>query len=165
MILINKSASADVMKSIISLLTAGLSGIPVYDHVPEAAELPFVIVEAATENDFSDKTRFGSNVQIDISNYSEGLESKTVQETTSAIIELLNENDLTVPGYETVGIELIRNECASADVDNVYFGTLSIGVWVSEINSAGESENESIPVGETGNESIPVDPGVNDGTV
>lgn len=139
MILINKSASAAAFKAVVQLLDAALS-IHVYDHVPKDAVPPYVEVEAISETAFSSKTKYGSSVQIDVTNYAEGLESKTVQETTSEIIEALKENDLAPEGFSVIGIELIRNECAEASVENVYYSTVSFNVWTEETDAGADQE-------------------------
>lgn len=131
MILINKSASEAVLKGVYNLLDTGQS-IPVYDHVPTDKELPFIVIDTVSENEFSTKTLFGSKVELAITNYAFGLESKTVQGVTNSLIGLLDESDLQVEGFNVIGIELVRNECAQADVDSVYYGTLAISVWVEE---------------------------------
>lgn len=131
MILTNKSASVDVLKGLYNLLSVGQS-VDVYDHVPDKKPLPYIVIDCVSENEFSTKTRFGSKVEMDITNYAYGLESKTVQAVTDSVIQLLKEQDLAVDGYDVVGIELIRNECAAADVDNVFYGILTISVWVEE---------------------------------
>lgn len=150
MILINKSASADIMRAVIKLLNDNLD-IPAYDHIAEDTEPPFIQVEAVSENDFSSKTRYGSNVQIDITNYAEALETKTVQEVTGSIITLLKASNLTVPGYDVIGVNLIRNECAAADLDNITYGILSIEVWAEETDPepdpAPETEADPAPEG------------------
>ena len=120
MILINKSASADVLKGLYTLLSTGQS-LPVYDHVPEGADLPYITIEVMSERDFSTKTNFGSNVEVDITNYAYALESKTVQEVTGTIISLLKESDLTVEGYRVIGIDLSRNDCAAASQSRKLF--------------------------------------------
>lgn len=141
MILINKSASADVLKGLYTLLSTGQS-LPVYDHVPEGADLPYITIEVMSERDFSTKTNFGSNVEVDITNYAYALESKTVQEVTGTVISLLKESDLSVEGYKVIGIDMSRNDCQAASVDNVYYGTLTIEVWVEEIPSV-EASSET----------------------
>ena len=135
MILLNKSASADIFKAIRNTLAAALAPLPIYDHIPKDAALPYVQVEAISETEWSTKTVFGSNVQIDITNYAEALESKGVQETTGAIITALDAG-LDVEGYNIIGLELIRNECASADANNLYWGTLSFNVWAEQAPAA-----------------------------
>lgn len=131
MILIEKSASGPVMKAVIALLKSRLS-IPVYDHVPEGAAFPYVVVSAVSEADFSDKLRCGSMVGIDIDNYAVCRESRTVQNTSSRIITAMQETDLDVEGYSVIMVRLDSNECASSDEDNIYMGALSLSVYVQE---------------------------------
>jgi len=134
MILINKSASAPLLRAVISLLSTGFAeeNIPVYDVVPAEAELPFVVVRAMSEVEDSTKTDYGSRVQIEISNFAEARESKTVQERSSAVISMLEESDLDVEGFYLLSAELVRNDCAETDVDNVWSGAITVEFSVQE---------------------------------
>ena len=150
MILINKSASAPALRAVISLLQTGFSesGIKVYDVVPAKAPLPFVEVRTLSEVEDSTKTDYGCRVQIEISNYAEGRESKTVQERSSQVISLLEESDLDVEGFYVLSAELIRNDCAETDVDNVWSGSITVELTMTETadtdtpEQPGESEGE-----------------------
>lgn len=138
MILIDKSASAAVMRAVWSLLDSALD-IPIYDTVPEDADYPYIQIDAVTEKDFSTKTAYGSQVEIEVANYAAALETKTVQEVTGQVIEALKEADLLVEGFIVLGIELLRNECAASDVDNITYGVLSFSVWVQQLPAGGNN--------------------------
>ena len=138
MILINKSASAPALRAVISLLQTGFaeSGLQVYDVVTEKTPLPFVVVRTVSEVEDSTKTDYGSRVQVEISNYAEGKESKTVQERSSQVISMLEEADLDVEGYYVLSAELVRNDCAETDVDNVWAGSITVELTLTEQEQA-----------------------------
>lgn len=107
----------EIQRTIFDKLTTDLS-VPVYDHVPQAADpsddsaFPFVTVGEDTFTPFDTDNSIGFTVECTIHVWSRKRGRKETKEIQTEIYNSLHRAELTVTGYHCIGIDHIFADSA-----------------------------------------------------
>lgn len=111
-------------------LTALIGASKVYDHVPQGASAPFVVIGADTMIDGDTKTQAGWECTVTIHAWDfEKAGRKSVKAILSALYDALHqqESSVTVTGFSLVNFrfefeETFQENAIEGDVDRYYHG-------------------------------------------
>ena len=132
-ILFNQSALTDFSKALMTALSpiTTISGIKIYDHVPQNQETyPYIVVGDMTEQSWGDKTAPGSQITVSINIYYKDKSSLSVKSIVDTITETLDTN-FSVNNWELIYIELSDNSVSEVE-NSVYIGTVSLNFYLLE---------------------------------
>lgn len=89
---------------------AGTSGYTIYDHVPQDASFPYVVIGEGTATQWDTDDSTGSDATVTIHTWSRYRGRKEVKEMQRQIYNALHRYDLPVTGLNTVTVEWEHSE-------------------------------------------------------
>ena len=128
-LIMKKSAQKPLFEAVFKRLKENID-IPIFDSVPDKIEYPYMVVETVSEQESGDKLRYGSTVAVDIVNFANTKESKTVKNINDKVVQALNK-DLVVAGYDVL-LSVIDNVEDGKDDIGIYSGLVTINYTLEE---------------------------------
>lgn len=119
-----------------SALTAAIhdaiatAGLAIYDHVPEAALLPYVTVGACTERAWGAKNFVGAEFRLVLDCWSEAPGRGELQDMMESLRAALLDQALDVPGYRIVMITQDSTEILRETDTRIYHGLVRLRLLV-----------------------------------
>lgn len=92
-----------IQQAIYAAVSAAVS-VPVYDDPPADAALPYLTIGDDTVVPSRTKTEDGHEITVTVHAWSLGRGRKGVKELLSEVYDVLNDKDLSVPGFSVVDV-------------------------------------------------------------
>lgn len=95
----------------------GLLGSPpqVFDHVPQGAGFPYVVIGESTAKEFDTKTEKGMEQTLVIHTWSQAQGMRQTKDIMAAVVAALDRKDLNLTGHSLI---LLRFESSQTQLDD-----------------------------------------------
>ena len=133
-ILFNQSALTDFSKALMTALSpiTTISGIKIYDHVPQNQETyPYIVVGDMTETPWGDKTQPGSTITVNINLYFQDKSSLQTKTMINLIVETLD-NGFEIENWNMIYHDLGDNMVSEMG-NSVYLGVVSFNFFLESV--------------------------------